>query len=165
MSLMERVTERLLQIMLFNRERDLVDRKFCGSMDVVRNGTFRGVQRWLRKSCGRAFVDNQALPKMKTGINQIADSISMYYRGMSLNDIRGHSGQEYKNYPSDSAIYKWVIRFSKEAVERAKAFKPVVGDTWIADETVIKVGGRNIWFWDIMDAKTRFLLASPLSET
>lgn len=73
--------------------------------------------------------------------------------------------QDYGIYYSEAGIYKWVIRFAKEAIERAKAFKPVVGDTWIADETIIKAGGRNIWFWDIIDAKTRFLLASRLSTT
>jgi transposase-like protein len=61
-------------------------------------------------------------------------------------------------------IYNWVIRFSKEAVERVKDFKPDVGDEWIADETCLKVGGKNIWFWDIIDIKSRYLLASRLSD-
>jgi transposase-like protein len=42
-----------------------------------------------------------------------------------------------------------------------------VGSKWVADETVIKLkekGGSNQWFWDIIDDKTRFLLASHLSE-
>jgi len=51
--------------------------KFCGSHYVVKNGTWRGVQRWLCRDCGRAFVDNQALPKMKTPIAEIADALSM----------------------------------------------------------------------------------------
>ena len=167
MRLPEKDAKRLLKIMLPNvREKDLVDCKFCGSVNVVRNGTFRSVQRWLCKSCGRAFVDNQALPKMKTSINQIADSISMYYRGMSLNDIRGHSGQEYKNHPSDSAIYNWVVRFSKIAVEETKRHTPKVGDTWIADETALFVGGNHrYWLLDVIDSDTRYLLASRLSPT
>jgi len=41
----------------------------------------------------------------------------------------------------------------------------IVGDTWIADETVLKVGGRNIWFFDVIDEKTRYLLASRLSTS
>ncbi len=35
---------------------------------------------------------------------------------------------------------------------------------WVVDETVIKVGGSNLWFWDIIDEETRFLLASHLSK-
>lgn len=43
-------------------------------------------------------------------------------------------------------------------------FKPVVSDNWVVDETVVKVVG-NMWFWDIIDEGTRFLLASHLSRT
>lgn len=139
--------------------------KFCGSPHIVRNGSFRGVQRWLCKTCGRAFVANAALPKMKVSIAQIADSLSMYFRGMSLGDVRGHSEQEYKNSPSDSAIYNWVTRFSRIAIEESKGHKPNVGDTWVADETVLNVGGKKMWLWDIIDSDTRYLLASHLSPT
>jgi len=62
-------------------------------------------------------------------------------------------------------IYNWIRRFSQEAVNRVANFQPIVGDTFIADETVLKVGGRNIWFFDVIDEKTRYLLASRLSET
>jgi transposase-like protein len=66
---------------------------------------------------------------------------------------------------SEWGIYKWIERFSAKAVKEAKAFKPKIGDVWIADETVLKVGGRNLWFWDIIDRDSRFLLASRLSTT
>jgi transposase-like protein len=62
-------------------------------------------------------------------------------------------------------VYNWIRRFSQEAVNRVKDFQPIVGDTWIADETVLKVGGRNIWFFDVIDEKTRYLLASRLSTS
>jgi hypothetical protein len=39
-----------------------------------------------------------------------------------------------------------------------------VGDEWIADETALEIGGRKVWFWDIIDTKTRYLLASHISE-
>lgn len=41
---------------------------------------------------------------------------------------------------------------------------PEVGDTWIADETVLALDkGMKVWFFDIIDADTRFLLASRAS--
>jgi len=40
-----------------------------------------------------------------------------------------------------------------------------VGNAWLADECVLKVGGENIWCWDIIDSDTRFLLATHLSRT
>jgi putative transposase len=139
--------------------------KYCGSSNVVRFGHSKKSQRLRCKDCGRTFLDNEALPEMKTPVNQIAGALSMYYGGMSLNAIRRHLDQQYGNRPSDSTIYEWITRFTKEVVSKTKEYKPDVGDVWIADETVLKIGGKNVWFWDIIDAKTRFLLASHLSHT
>ena len=69
--------------------------KFCGSMNIVRNGTRRGTQYWLCRNCGRGFVDNKSLPKMRYPIEAIASAIYQYYAGLSLNDIRGHIDQQY----------------------------------------------------------------------
>jgi putative transposase len=35
----------------------------------------------------------------------------------------------------------------------------------LADETVVRIGGRNVWFWDIIDRDSRYLLASHISRT
>ena len=35
--------------------------------------------------------------------------------------------------------------------------------TWVADEIVVNVGGTNYWLFNVMDSKTRFLLAAYLS--
>ncbi len=41
---------------------------------------------------------------------------------------------------------------------------PKVGDTWVADETVLTLDkGIKVWFFDIIDTDTRFLLASMAS--
>lgn len=139
--------------------------KYCSSHNVIKYGTFKGMQRWWCKDCKRKFADNRALPKMKTSVSVIGAAVGMYFGGMPLDSIQRQLAQDYGVYYSEAGIYKWVVRFAKEAINKAKSFKPTVGDTWIADETVIKVKGKNIWFWDIIDAKTRFLLASRLSTT
>jgi len=143
---------------------DSVICKYCGSPNVIKFGTFNGVQRYWCKDCKRKFVLG-TLPKMKTDTNVISAALSCYFGGMPLDAIQRHLEQQYHHYYTEMGIYNWVKRFSKEAVERTKDFHPVVGDTWIADETVLKVGGRNIWFFDVIDEKTRYLLASRLSES
>jgi len=137
--------------------------KFCDSKKVVAYGTYRGIPRWWCKTCKRKFVHNDALPKMKTAIVQVASALSMYYEGMSLHGIRRNLEQTYRIYPSTSTVYEWVVRFTKVAIKAAQDCKPDVGSVWIADETVLKIEGLNIWFWDIIDSKTRFLLASHIS--
>ena len=139
--------------------------KYCNSHNVVKFGTFEGVQRYWCKDCKRKFADNKALPKMKTSKEIISSALSCYFGGMPLDAVQRHLQQQFGTYFSESGIYYWVVRFSKEAVDRAKAFKPITGDTWVADETVIKVGGRNIWFFDVIDQKSRYLLASRLAPS
>lgn len=139
--------------------------KYCGSRHIVRYGHYRGTQYWWCKNCKRKFVHNDALPRMKTPIIRVASALSMFYEGMSLHGIRRNLEQTYRSYPSNSTIYEWVVRFTKVAIASAKDYKPNVGDTWIADETVLKIEGKNTWFWDIIDDKTRFLLASHISLT
>jgi putative transposase len=137
--------------------------KYCGSTNIVRYGQSGGVQYWFCKDCKRKFADNEALPEMKTPIMQIGAALSMYYRGMSIDEIRGHLEQQYNNCPSSSTIYDWICRFTDEATRRARDYKPNVGYVWVADETMLDVGGKKVWFWDLIDIKTRFLLASHMS--
>lgn len=137
--------------------------KFCGSKHLMRYGHNKGIQRWLCKDCKRRFVHNNALPGMRTPIVEVAAALTMFYEGTSLNGIRRNLEQIYNDYPSDSTVYGWIVRFTKVATSEVKDYKAKVGDTWIADETVLKIGGENIWFWDCIDDKTRFLLASHMS--
>lgn len=137
--------------------------KYCGADSVVKFGTFEGKQRWWCKVCRRKFVATDTLPKMKTSEGIIAEALSCYFGGMPLDAIQRHLQQQHGIYMSEMGIYNWVIRFSQEAVERTKDYRPEVGSTWVADETMLDVGGRKVWFWDIIDIKSRYLLASHLS--
>lgn len=139
--------------------------KYCNSTNVIKFGTFQGIQRYWCKDCKRKFADNKALPTMKTPIEHISTALSCYFGGMPLDAIQRHLQQQFNAYYTEMGIYNWIRRFSQEAIDRVKDFQPAVGDTWIADETVLKVGGRNIWFFDVIDEKTRYLLASRLSES
>jgi len=102
---------------------------------------------------------------MKTDKKIISAALSCYFGGMPLDAIQRHLKQQFGIYYSEMGIYNWVKRFSKEAVDRIKDFQPIVGDTWIADETMLKAGGKKIWFFDVIDEKTRYLLASRLATS
>jgi len=138
--------------------------KYCNSPNVIKFGTFNGIQRYWCKDCKRKFVAG-TLPKMKTDTRIISAALSCYFGGMPLDAIQRHLDQQFGIYYSEMGIYNWVKRFSNEAVNRIKDFKPIVGDTWLADETMLKVGGKKIWFFDVIDEKTRYLLASRLAES
>jgi len=147
-----------------NQSRNPIICKYCNSDRVVKFGTFNGIQRYWCKDCKRKFVPD-SLPKMKTPQNIIASALGMYYGGMPLDSIQRQLQQDYDKYLSEAGIYKWIIRFTKEAIRQARSFRPTVGSTWMADETMVDVGGHKIWFWDLIDVQSRYLLASHLSTT
>jgi putative transposase len=156
------VARRRLDI-LDNLERSEIPRcKYCGSGNLVKYGQHKGVQRWWCKECQRKFADNKAAPGMKAPEEQMALALSLYYEGMGLKTIRQYLQQLYQSYPSDSTIYGWIERFTRKGIAADRRYHPEVGDVWVADETVLRLGGKTVFFWDIIDAKSRFLLASRI---
>jgi transposase-like protein len=139
--------------------------KYCKSENVIKYGKYKAVQRYFCKDCGRKFAGLDTIPKMQYSTSKIADVLNMYYEGMSLKEIRRNLIQQHNDYISDATAYNWVKRFSKLAIMQAGKYKPDVGGVWVADETVIDIDGKNIWLWDIIDTKTRFLIASHMSYT
>lgn len=145
--------------------------KFCGSRDVVRFGYTKNVPQWWCKRCRRKFEDNKALPRMRSPMMHQSSALSMFYKGMSLKEIKTHLAQENNNLSiSRSTLERWVLRFTKIAEDEAAKHTPKVGPVWIADETVLRLGGdgkggRNVWLFDLIDRDTRFLLATHMAFT
>jgi transposase-like protein len=139
--------------------------KFCSSPDIVKYGTFHGMQRYFCKSCRRKFADNDALPKMKTPIWIISLSLNCYYNGMSLAAVQREINQRHGAYYAQSSIYNWIMRFSGEAVRRAARFQPVSGDSLFFSVTPVISGMRRLYFLDIFDVNSKYLLASKITET
>lgn len=137
--------------------------KYCQSERVRKYGTYKGTQYYFCNDCKRKFSNPDAIPKMQYSTSQIADALNMYYEGMSLKEIRRNFIQQHNDYISDGTIWNWIGRFSKPVIIEADKYKPNVGSIWVADETMVDIDGKNVWFWDIIDTKTRFLIASHMS--
>ena len=146
-------------------EPELIACKWCGSADIMKRGIRKGVQNYICKACGRVFIAKDAPYHMQTSIEQIGASLNMFYDGMSLSAIANHLKETNNNPVNASTVYRWLIRYTFIALTILEPLQPKVSDTWIVDETVIKVGGHKLWFWDIIDEETRFLLASHLSKS
>jgi len=145
---------------------DMPKCKFCQSTNVVKNGKRNGIQYYLCKECGRGFVHNKGLPKMRYPIEIVADAVYDYYAGVSLRKIVDGIDQKIRRRPSDSAIYGWVKKLTKIALAEAKNYIPQVGGKWLADECMLKLkDGKKYWLINVIDYDTRFLLASRLFNT
>ena len=139
--------------------------KYCNSTNIVKYGTFQGMQRYFCKDCRRKFADNDAIPKMKTPVWIISLAMNCYYDGLSIGAIQKEINQRHGAYYAQSSIYNWIIRFSVEAVRQAKTFQPAVSDRWLLSITPATIGIRQFWFLDMFDIDSEYLLASKLSET
>jgi len=137
--------------------------KYCESEHIIKFGKRKETQYYFCKDCRRKFASTNTIPKMQYPRTLIADALNMYYEGMSLHEIRRNLIQQHNSQISDVTVLNWVRRFSKMAITEAEKYKPDVSRVWVADETTIDIDGKNIWFWDIIDTKTRFLIASHMS--
>src|SRR4030043_1468771 len=139
--------------------------KSCGSTRTRKYGLYKGVQRYFCNDCGSKFKADDTTFHMKTDTNLVSSALNMYYEGMPIKAIRRHLLQEHNQAPSTATIYEWIQKYTQYATDSAKGYHPQVGDIWIADETVLNIDGQQLWLWDIIDDKTRFLLATRLSRS
>lgn len=146
-------------------EPQLIACKWCGSTDIMKYGIRKGVQNYICKACGRVFIAKDAPYHMQTSTDQIGASLNMFYNGMSVAEVARHLKEVYNNPVNGSTVYRWLLRYTFIAATILNPLVPKVSDVWIVDETVIDVSGRKLWFWDIIDEDTRFLLASHLSKS
>jgi putative transposase len=137
--------------------------KWCGSTDIKKYGSRKGVQEYLCLKCGRKFIAKDAPYKKQTSSEQIGLALDSFYDGLSFQDITRQLEHSYQNHVVESTVYRWVMSYTEKAINILGKLQPKVSDTWVVDETVIKVGGTNWWFWDVIDEDTRFLIASHLS--
>lgn len=168
---------------MLNPNNEAVACKYCGSHLVRKYGHYKDTQRYFCNDCQRKFSDNDNLFRMRLPASQIASALNMYYEGMSLNAISRQFKQDNGTEIPDKTIFYWVDRFTDEAVKATQDIHPKVGNTWIADETYVRVDMKKtgdvevvnpysksktakwVIFWDIIDSDTRFLLASHVTTT
>ena len=97
--------------------------------------------------------------------HQVGMAVDMYFDGLSYRRTAENIGTYTGRPTTAAAVYNWVKKESKQANEFLADVKIPTGGEWVADELAVKVGGRQMWLFNVMDADTRFLLAAHLSPT
>ncbi len=153
---------------------------FCQSSAVVKRGFIvektRKVQRHFCNGCRKYFVLNVGFKRMRNEPRAITAALDAYFRGMSLRDVSDHLRQFYDVKVNPSTVLRWVEKYTKVISGYVNTLSPQLSDTWHADEVfqnmrggqkvTAKAGGEYTiaYLWNIMDRRTRFLVASKLSE-
>ena len=90
-------------------------------------------------------------------------AVDMYYDGLSYRRTAENVGQYFGRETNEATVYRWVRDLAAKADNVLRPMKVTTGDTWVADEMVVNVGGKKLWLFNVMDSETRFVLAAYLS--
>jgi transposase-like protein len=147
----------------------------CGSIRVVKFGHANGKQVFKCQDCGSKFREG-FLRKAKYSPETITLTLDLYFSGLSLRKIARTVNDHFDMTLTPMTIYRWIQKFVPGISEYVNSLSPQLSDTWHADELFVAMkGGRRVkrsdgadftiaYLWNVMDRKTRFLLASKLSK-
>lgn len=147
----------------------------CGSEDVIRNGQRKNrkgnTQKFCCKQCGHNWSDNLGFGKCKIDTKAITAGLDLYFKGISLRQVRQHLIQFYGVNVSHVAIYKWVRKFGEVVTPYVdKLIPPNLSKVYHVDEMMVHVKkaevfkGHYQWLWNVMDNTTRFWISSKISN-
>ena len=144
----------------------------CGSIRVIKYGMNGTKQAYWCKDCGRKFTPS-LLKKAKYTPEMITLTLDLYFSGLSLRKISRTLNDHLGTSLNAVTIYRWIQKFVPMISQYANSLAPELSDTWQADELFVKMKGgvkdtqynqkSMAYLWNVMDRKTRFLLASRLS--
>lgn len=146
---------------------------FCNSINLIKRGVrktqLQEKQRFSCKDCKKRFVLSP-IQKIKGNAKIVCLAMDCYYKGLSYRDIADQFSQFYGLKLHHETIRRWVLRFSEVMEKYAKTLTPKTSGVWNADETLILTKrGKNKqntnfdYVWNVMDNKSKFLLASECS--
>jgi len=143
----------------------------CGSIRVVKFGHANGKQIFKCRDCGKKFRES-LLRKSRYTPETIALTLDLYFSGDSLTKIARILNSHLDMHIGKATVYRWIQRYVPQISEYVNSLSPQLSDTWQADEVFVKMkGGERVrkmdgmaYLWNVMDRKTRFLLASRLSQ-
>jgi transposase-like protein len=152
---------------------DAVQCAKCGSIRVIRFGTKRGRQAFKCNDCGHRFTEQSLIKGARYSPEMVSLTLDLYFSGTSLRKIARIVNNHFGTEMGKSSIYRWIETFVPRISEYANSLTPELSDTWQADELFVKMKGgvkdtqykqnSMAFLWNVMDRKTRFLLASRLS--
>lgn len=124
------------------------------------------------KDCGHKFREESLVKKAKYDAKLITVTLDLYFKGISLRKISDHISQMYGVELNFSTIYTWIQKYIPAISEYVNTLTPQLSESWHADELFVKMKGGTTYkgntglafLWNVMDRKTRFLIASKLSE-
>ena len=115
--------------------------------------------------CGAHFTPDDGFKKMHYEKEIILIAVDLYRQGLSLRKVKQFLAQHHGVRVSQVSIMKWVNKYSELLQKYLSEVKPRIKGTVHLDEKLLKVRGKQRRYWGAKDQKTKFRLASHLSES
>lgn len=140
--------------------------KFCQSGNVVRHGVRAGIQRYLCNDCNHHFLDNQVrFPRMRVNEHVITTALNLYYGGLSSRKVAEQASDIFGEQISHTTVLSWIAKYSKLVAPYVENLTLNLSGKYHHDETAFRVGGKDRWFWEMIDEDTRFVVSHLLTES
>lgn len=140
----------------------------CNGREVVRDGKRHAksgtVQTYLCRPCGARFTDREGFQNVRSQPHTIALALDLYFRGLSVRKVADHLAQVHGLRVGHVTVYRWVTHYSRLTAEWMDTQGAQTGTRWHMDETVVNVDGARRYLWNVLDADSRFLLATHVSK-
>jgi transposase-like protein len=148
----------------------VIDEKICPkckSENIIKKGIRHNKsgnkQGYNCRECGSFFVLDP-LKGLKGNTRIVCLAMDMYYKGNSLRDIQNTIYTSFGLKLHHETIRRWNNRFMGKINNYVSTLQPQTSEKMHIDEQVIQVGKENVWCWNALDNKTRFLLAQQLTK-
>ena len=152
----------------------------CGAGEITKSGQRKNragaKQQYRCKGCGYKFVQGDGFTRLRFDQAVASESLGLVMDGVSYRNIAERF--KARNGFSHVSVRHWIARYAGPIREYADALRPELGDTWSVDELFLNVKdakkkssrsgqkpSRHLVLWSVIDPKTRFLIATHLTET
>tara|TARA_Y100000310_G_scaffold345315_1_gene463677 strand:+ start:325 stop:1194 length:870 start_codon:yes stop_codon:yes gene_type:complete len=144
--------------------------RFCKSFEVVRRGfrktENRGkIQRYYCKECKKRFILDNGFFRMRNDPTKITQALHMYFSGISLRKSQEHLGIFCNHNASHMTVLRWIRKYATMVSKFTDNLNLKCGEELMSDEMEDSVKGKQCWFVDVMDTKTRYIVSSDLMRS
>jgi transposase-like protein len=102
---------------------------------------------------------------MRVNDHVIVTALNLYYEGLSTRKVQKQLSAIMGEEVAASTVWYWVSKYGELVGNYIRTLMPKLSGKYHHDETALKVGGEERWFWEMIDSDTRYLVASLLSDT
>lgn len=146
----------------------------CSSIRTIHYGKSADKQIFYCKDCQHKFREPSLLKKARYDPKIVTLTLDLYFSGLSLRKVARSVNDHFGLELDHSTVYNWIKTYVPIISKYVNSLVPndTALRTWSADEVFVKMKGGNevrdgthlAYLWNVMDYKSRYILASKLSE-